>query len=141
MREVRASMWADMLHSHCRRGVSLLIVAAICLAFGGCAEPLPPEHKAAVARMQGLGGKVMFAEGGYRLNMQNSRLADDDLKELHKIRDLKVLDLEGTQITDEGLKEIAKLKSVVTVALAGTATTREGCQNLRKARPDMSVKQ
>lgn len=111
------------------------------MALGGCGEPLPAEHKATISKMQGLGGKVLFAAGGYRLNMANSRMTDPDLKELHKIQDLKVLDLQNTQVTDEGLKEIEKLKSVTSVTLTGTPTTRDGREALRKARPDMSVNQ
>lgn len=134
-------MGVDRLYEHFRRGVGYLVVSAVCLALGGCAEPLPAEHTATVSRMQGLGGKVMFAEGGYRLSMQNSRISDEDLKDLHKIQNLKMLDLESTQVTDEGLKEIAKLKDVVSVALSGTQTTREGREALRKARPDLVVRQ
>jgi hypothetical protein len=129
-----------MLDQHFRRDIGFLLISAVCMALGGCAEALPPEHKAVVSRMQGLGGKVLFAEGGYRLNMQNSRISDDDLKELHKVQDLKGLDLQGAQITDEGLQEIAKLKSLVSVTLTGTPTTIEGRDALRKARPDMEVK-
>ncbi len=129
-----------MLIRHFRRGAAFVLVSAFCLALGGCAEDLPPEHKAAVSRMQGLGGKVLFAEGGYRLNMQNSRISDNDLKELHKIQNLKGLDLQGSRITDEGLKEIAKLKSLADVALSGTPTTLEGREALRKARPDLEVR-
>jgi hypothetical protein len=111
------------------------------LALGGCGDPLPPEHKATISKMQGLGGKVLFASGGYRLNMANSRMTDADLKELHKIQNLKGLDLQNTPITDAGLKEIEKLKSVTSLTLTGTATTRDGREALRKARPDMEVRQ
>jgi len=125
---------------HFLHGAAFLLVAAVCLALGGCAEDLPPEHKATLSHMQGLGGKVMFAEGGYRLNMQNSRITDNDLKELHKIQNLKGLDLQGSRITDEGLKEIVKLTSLANVVLSGTPTTREGREVLRKVRPDLEVR-
>ncbi len=129
-----------MQDQHFRRSFDFLLISAVCVALGGCAEAMPPEHKAAVLRMQGLGGKVLFAEGGYRLNMQNSRITDEDLKDLHKVQNLKGLDLQGARITDEGLQEIAKLKSLVSVTLTGTPTTPEGREALRKARPDMTVK-
>lgn len=134
-------MWAESLLHAGNRRAGLILAAMLCAVLAGCAEPMPPEHVATISRMQGMGGKVMFVEGGYRLSMQNTRITDEDLKDLHKVEKLVSLELQNTQITDEGLKEIAKLKSLAGVMLAGTPTTREGREALRKARPDMMVRQ
>src|SRR5690606_3193798 len=133
-------MWEEALHLAGNRRAVIIHAAMFCVVLAGCAEPMPPEHVATISRMQAMGGKVMFVEGGYRLSMQNTRVTDEDLKDLHKVEKLKSLELQNTQITDEGLKEIAKLKSLASVMLTGTPTTREGREALRKARPDMTVR-
>ncbi len=44
---------------------ALVCLAVLCC---GCPKPPTPEHTAAVAKLQGLGGKFTFYEGGYSLN-------------------------------------------------------------------------
>lgn len=132
-------MVAEM--QHIRRSLGFLLLAAFCLVLGGCAEPMPPEHVAAIARVQGLGAKVMFSNGGYQINLKKSRILDSDLPELHKIQNLKRLELQDTRITDEGLQEIAKIQTLEFVHLGGTSTTREGRAALQKARPEVDVRQ
>lgn len=120
----------------------ILQLLASCFAFAliaGCAEPLPPEHVAAISKMQGLGGKVVFEEGGYRLNMTDSRIQDDDLAQLANVQNLTVLDLRGTQVTDAGVQKIIPLKSLVLVLISGSRITDDGVAVLKKARPDIRV--
>lgn len=107
--------------------------------WAGCAEPMPPEHAAAVSKMQGLGAKVQFEDGGLRLNMEGSRIEDADLQHLQKIQNLKLLDLRGTHVTDKGLPSILPVKSLRSLNLTGTRVTSEGVEALRKARPDLAV--
>jgi hypothetical protein len=132
-------MWAVRLPTSHLRNMTLPGVAILLALLAGCSAP-PPEHTAAISRMQGLGGKVLFADGGFRVNLSNSRVADDDLKELRNIQNLKGLDLTNTRITDQGLKQIEALKSVTSLTLTGTPTTRDAREALRKARPDMTVR-
>ncbi len=134
-------MCAVALHTRMRQRSLWTMFAVVLASFTGCADPLPEEHKATISRMQGLGGKVLFSDGGYALNMENSRLSDDDLKDLQHIHNLRVLHLQNTRVTDTGLPEIAKLKSLVRVYLAGTPTSREAREALAKQRPDLTVRQ
>lgn len=107
--------------------------------WSGCAEPMPPEHVAAVSRMQGLGAKVQFEDGGLRLNMEGARVEDADLVHLHNIKNLKTLDIRGTRVTDKGLATIQSLKSLTSVLLTGAQVTTEGIDAMQKARPDLVI--
>lgn len=119
--------------------LSLSGLALLLLAIVGCAEPLPPEHTAAISKMQGLGAKVTFYEGGYSLNLRQSRLEDADLKSMHDIQKLVLLDIRDTRVTDNGLEEIATLPDLIRVNLGGTMTTRDGIEALKQKRPDLEV--
>ncbi len=105
----------------------------------GCVKPMPPEHVAAISKMQGLGGKVLFENGGYRLNMADSRVTNDDLAHLANVENLKTLDLRNTQVSDEGIKKLVPLKSLNLVILAGSQVTAEGIEALKAARPDIKI--
>lgn len=118
----------------------LLAASAVALLVLGCAEPMPPEHVAAISKFQGLGGRVQFSEGGYRLNMANSRVQNADLQFLKDIRNLKALDLRGTEISDEGIDMLVPLKSMKSVAVTGSRITPEGAKKLEQARPDLSIR-
>jgi hypothetical protein len=121
-----------------RRRLLYAASAVACLVLG-CAEPMPPEHVAAITKFQGLGGRVVFHNGGYRLNMADSRVQDADLVFLKDIRDLKVLDLRGTQITDEGMEKLVTLKSLQSVMLTSSRVSPEGVEKLQQARPELTV--
>lgn len=131
-----------------RRGTNSLLASRQCLLFAasaaaclvlGCAEPMPPEHVAAISKMQGLGGRVQFSGGGYRLNMGDSRVQDADLEFLKDIRELKVLDLRGTQISDVGIEKIVPLKTLQSIIVTGSRMTPEGIKKLKQARPDIAI--
>jgi hypothetical protein len=107
--------------------------------WSGCAEPMPPEHVAAVSKMQGLGAKVQFEDGGLRLNLGATRIEDADLEQLKNIQNLKTLDIRSTHITDKGLATLQSLKSLKAVLLTGAAMTPEGIDAFEKARPDITV--
>ncbi len=121
-----------------RRRLLYAASAVACLVLG-CAEPMPPEHVAAISKMQGLGGRVQFSDGGYRLNMTNSRVQDSDLEFLKDIRDLKVLDLQGTMVTDEAVEKIVPLTTLRSVIVTGSRVTPEGVKKLKESRPDIAV--
>jgi hypothetical protein len=120
-------------------GCFLALSFASLALWAGCAEPMPPEHVAAVSKMQGLGGKVQFEDGGLRLNMEGSRVEDADLEQLHNIKNLKTLDLRSTRITDKALETVQSLKSLNLVLLTGTAVSPEAIDALQKARPELNI--
>jgi hypothetical protein len=120
--------------------LSLLSLSLLSLGLcSGCAEPLPKEHVAAVSKMQGLGAKVQFEDGGLRLNMADTRIEDADLTHLQNIQNLKTIDLRATHITDKGLATIQSLKSLKAILLTGSAVTPDGVDALQKARPDLTI--
>jgi hypothetical protein len=120
--------------------LSFLGLVLLLLQIAGCAEPLPPEHTAAISKVQGLGGKVTFYRGGYSINLRNTRIEDSDLPTLHDIQNLVQLDLRDTRITDKGLDDIAKLPKLIEVSLSGTMTTRDGVKALKEQRPELDVR-
>jgi hypothetical protein len=118
--------------------VQFLSVLSVGL-WSGCAEPMPPEHLAAVSKMQGLGAKVQFEDGGLRLNLGATRIEDADLAHLKDIKNLKTLDIRSTHITDKGLATLQSINSLTAVLLTGAAVTPEGIDAFEKARPDITV--
>jgi hypothetical protein len=119
---------------------SVLSLSVLSLGlWSGCAEPMPPEHVAAVSKMQGLGAKVQFEDGGLRLNLAATRVEDADLEHLKNIQNLKTLDIRSTHITDKGLVTLQAIQPLKAVLLTGAAVTPEGIDAFEKARPDITV--
>ena len=121
-----------------RRLLGAISLAACCLTFG-CTDPLPPEHRAAISRLQSLGGRVVFHEGGYRLNLGGSQVANEDLALLADIQNLNYVDLQETAITDEGLDELAKIDTPCTIMLKATRTTPAARDKLSETRPNLKI--
>ena len=121
------------------RPLLLAASAAACLVLG-CAEPMPPEHVTAISKFQGLGGRVLFSEGGYSLNLIDSRVQDADLDYLKDIRNLKAIDMRRTQVTDAGIEKLVPLTTLKSVLVTGTRVTPEGVKKLEEARPDLNVR-
>lgn len=59
--------------------------------------------------------------------------SDADLKTLHAVKNLKVLDLSRTNVTDEGMPFLAKLPSLESLNLSCTGVTDEGMSALAKS--------
>ena len=100
---------------------------------------MPPEHVKAITKLQGLGGKVMFEEGGYRLNLAETRVTDEDLDVLADIQNLKIVDLRSTDVTDAAIDKIIPLKSLILVLVTRSRMTPEGIERLAKARPELII--
>jgi hypothetical protein len=113
----------------------LLVVAAI----SGCGTGVTPQQKAAMTKIQDLGGKINFEGGGYKVDLTGTQIQNKDLEHLKEFANLQELDLRGTQITDAGLAHLEVLTSLQFVRLERTATTREGVKRLKAARPNLDV--
>jgi Leucine-rich repeat (LRR) protein len=120
------------------RWLTLMCLLAIG-ASGGCGGSVSADQKAAMAKIQELGGGVNFKNGGYEIVLAKSAVEDWDLVQLTKIPNLKSLDLEGTRIGDEGIEHLHGISSLEFVSLRTTAVTREGITNLKKALPKIVV--
>ena len=66
------------------------------------------------------------------LNLNNTIMLDEGLKELPKLKKLRYLRLFGTQITDEGLKEVAKRQQLTAIDLGLTQITDAGLKEVIK---------
>ncbi len=119
-------------------------MAAACLialgAAGGCGAKISPEQKAAMAKIQDLGGKVNFKHGGYNVDLTKTPVEDQDLADLKAFSNLKILGLQGTRITDAGLVHLHSIGSLESVNLERTIATRAGVASLKKALPKADVK-
>ena len=66
------------------------------------------------------------------LELHNTKITDEGLKEVAKLQKLWLLILRDTKITDTGLKEVAKLQELDTLSLDGTKITDEGLKEVAK---------
>lgn len=113
----------------------LVAVAAV----SGCGANVSPEQKAALAKIQDLGGSVTFKNGGYKVDLTNTPVEDKDLESLKHIANLKRVDLQGTRIGDDGLQHLSSITSLEIIVLQRTVATRNGIEKLKKALPKTDV--
>ena len=73
------------------------------------------------------------------LRLFSTQITDASLKELAKRQQLTAIDLGLTQITDAGLKELAKLEQLASLNLNNTKVTKAGVAELRKALPKCKI--
>ena len=73
------------------------------------------------------------------LFLGGTKITDAGLKEVTKLQKLKWLDLVNTQITDAGLKELVKLRDLQLLDLYGTKITDTGFAELEKAMPNCKI--
>ncbi len=92
-----------------------------------------------MAKLQNLGGRIDFRQGGYKVDLTKTPVEDKDLVHLQRVPKLKILDLQGLQITDEGLKFIEPIDTLELVFLQRTLATKEGVEALRKSHPKADI--
>jgi hypothetical protein len=120
-------------------GWQFLLFAALSAAVvAGCGSPLTPEQKAAISKVQRMGGKVNVSYGGYEVDLRGSDVSNDELAALKEIKNLKVINLSNTNITDEGLAHL-KIPTLRFLKLQRTKTTRDGIKKLQAELPDTDV--
>ena len=73
------------------------------------------------------------------LRLFSTQITDASLKELAKRQQLTAIDLGSTQITDTGLKELAKLEQLASLNLNNTKVTKAGVAQLQKALPKCKI--
>ena len=73
------------------------------------------------------------------LRLFGTLITDAGLKELTNRQQLTAIDLGLTQITDAGLKELPKLKNLRSLNLNDTKVTKAGMAELRKALPNCKI--
>jgi hypothetical protein len=119
---------------------ALLLTMLGMLAQGtGCGGGVPPEQKAAMARIAELGGRVNFKRGGYEVDLTQTPVENNDLAQLKQIPNLKNVDLQGTRVGDEGIEHLRSIDTLELVYLQRTGVTPEGAESLRKSLPKAEV--
>jgi hypothetical protein len=121
------------------RGALLLTMVGMLVQSMGCGGGVPPEQKAAMARIAELGGRVNFKRGGYEVDLTKTPVENKDLAQLKQIPNLKNIDLQGTRVGDEGIEHLQSIDTLELVYLQRTVVTPEGAERLRKSLPNAEV--
>ncbi len=97
------------------------------------AGSLEAEERRAAAEIEKLGGKVEFNANRevVKVDLNNAKLVDADLKLLEKFTELEWLDLRVTPIGDEGVSHIAGLRKLKFLNVARTNMSDKGLASLR----------
>jgi hypothetical protein len=133
-----------------------------CCSDDGCAQ-FPPEHPGllswlgqhvgrewffGVARVSLVGTQAgdeeleslsAFAGTLKFLDLRGTRVTDDGLRWLSRLKYLRSLWLDRTKVTDRGLDFVAALEGVRDVGLDETAVTRAGFERLRRRVPGVAT--
>lgn len=126
----------------------LMIVAVLGAVFAWMAPSIHRElaWRRAVAPIREAGGGVAWfadthriPENGAQIDLGNSTITDEQLRQLQEFPNAVSLILRNTQITDEGLKHVTALRSLQYVDLRGTQTTSAGIDMLKEALPETAV--
>ena len=90
-------------------------------------------EKHAATEIENLGGKVEFNAFNevVKVDLNNAKITDADLKHLDKFSELEYLDLRITPITDEGIAHLAGLRKLKFLNLFRTGLSDKGLANLR----------
>src|SRR5262249_52007664 len=120
---------ATMTTRHLVIGLALLLTPAAARADDAADQ--------AVKTIEALGGKLTRDEKvpdkpGVAVNLHDSKVTDDDLKDLAGLKQLRALDLSENNITDAGLKHLAALPQLQTLNLRWTYVTDAGMKELAK---------
>lgn len=91
------------------------------------------EEKRAAAEIQKLGGKIEFnaKQEVIKVDLNNAKITDADLKLLEKFSELEWLDLRVTPIGDEGVSHLRTLRKLKFLNLFRTNLTDKGLAVLR----------
>jgi len=91
------------------------------------------EDKRAAAELRRLGGKVELNTNGdiVKVDLNNAKITDSDLRLLSRFHELEWLDLRVTAIGDEGVGHLAGLNKLKFLNLARTNLTDKGLSEIR----------
>jgi hypothetical protein len=73
------------------------------------------------------------------LQLDNTRITDEGLKALGDLQQLTHLGLSGTYVTDEGIQHLHNLKNLTSITLGRTNVNIDGVATLRRALPDCDI--
>ena len=70
------------------------------------------------------------------LDLSNSQITNENLRELSALKNLRDLCLDNTEITNDGLKELLSMKQLRNVSLKGTGITEADILTQRDSEGD-----
>ena len=96
-------------------------------------DSLKEEEKRAAAAIEKLGGKIEFNANGevIKVDLNNAKFSDDDLKNLERFTELEWLDLRVSTLTDAGMTHLAGLRKLKFLNVARTSVSDKGLSVLR----------
>jgi hypothetical protein len=102
----------------------------------GHAAARPAAEPTAVQPLEKWGGRLTVdakrpGKPVVRVDLFDTKVTDEGLKELKEFKSLQTLVLTGTKVTDEGLKELIGLTSLRRLDLSITAVSGEGLKELK----------
>lgn len=74
-----------------------------------------------------------------KLHLQNIAIGDEGVKNLKDHRHLDVLNLSGTKVSNKTLEEVAGWKNLKKLYIYNTAVSQEAVESVRKSRPELEV--
>ncbi len=118
----------------------MLLCCAAALLLAGCGNAMTPEQAAAISKYQNLGGDFFFQDGGYRLELNDTKVEDKNLDGLSELPTLTSISFRNTAVTDAGLKYLEPIKTLKKIDVTYTLVTPEGIDHLQKALPDVEIR-
>lgn len=70
---------------------------------------------------------------------ESTRIRQEGLAQLARLRSLELLTLSGTRVTDAGLAPLKGLAGLQALALSWTGVSQVGIEDLRRALPDTEI--
>jgi hypothetical protein len=97
------------------------------------AGSLAEKERSTAAAVEKLGGKVEFNDLGevIKVDLNNAKITDDDLKLLEGFPELEWLDVRVTPIGDEGVAQINNLRKLKFLNIARTTVGDKGLESLK----------
>jgi hypothetical protein len=117
-----------------RRHRLTMVVASACVAFGVGQEPLlaiASDQEQQVAALRRLGGTVFEREGNVvEVNLNRTKILDEDLDRLAGFTAMTDLSLEETVIGNDGLRRLSGLRALAWLNLYRTRVGDDGLAHL-----------
>ena len=116
-----------------RHRVTILVASAfVALAVGaGSLHANPSDHQQQVAELRRIGGTVFERDGTVvEVNLNRTKVQDEDLGRLSGFTAMTDLSLEETAIGDEGMRRLSGLKGLVWLNLYRTRVGDTGLAHL-----------
>jgi hypothetical protein len=114
--------------------------ATLLVLLSGCGGAMSPEEKAAIGKIQELGGKVTVVNGGYRIELGNTPVVDKDLECIKDLGIVRRIDLTGTTITNAGLAHLEPLTDLEFLSLERTLVTRDAADKFEGTHEGVDVR-